>query len=134
MNRVLSVWSRSKFVMDRTSEAMIGPSVNRSRPISHGPMKMRPQIASRTDGRSPRRGFPGRVCEGSSSSVAVMACVGLLGGGGWLDGECVPGGRCSARDALGGGLRVGDVVVVEDALEGRLQGRELGIDVETRGR
>ena len=36
MNRVWSTWSRSKFVRDITNEAIIGPAVKMTSPISHG--------------------------------------------------------------------------------------------------
>src|SRR5215212_11128748 len=54
MNRTASGWIGSKFVNDITSDAIIGPRVKRTRPISHGPMKAKPHAASRTAGRSNR--------------------------------------------------------------------------------
>src|SRR6185295_4601313 len=43
----------------------------------------------------------------------------------------LPGGGGSAREAGGGGLSAGGGV--EDALEGLLEGRQLGLDVDTSG-
>src|SRR5258708_3830469 len=118
MNLVWSAWSRSKLVSDITSDAMIGPAVNSARPISHGPRKTYPQIASRVDGRSVHRERRGRGVTGRAWDVSV------IGG----SGSCGRGGRGSRPGRLGDPpgtevklRRVRSVVLVEDALEGRLQ-------------
>ena len=38
MNFVVSGWTRLKSVSDITNDAIIGPAMNSTRPISHGPM------------------------------------------------------------------------------------------------
>src|SRR6267142_6055561 len=96
MNLVWSAWSRSKLVSDITSDAMIGPAVNRARPISHGPRKTYPQIASRVDGRSVHRERRGRGVTGKAWDVSVIGGSGSCGRGWeWVASRAVGG---SARD------------------------------------
>ena len=44
-----------KSVNDMTSDAMIGPNAKTTRPISQGPMKTKPQNASRRDAEASQR-------------------------------------------------------------------------------
>src|SRR6476646_5292611 len=96
MNLVDSGWTRSKFVNDMTSEAIIGPAVNSRSPMSHGLMKTKPHIASRTLGWRNQPENPGRsgVVTGSAWVDSVMTCPGSDGGGGggWY-GKGTPPGR-----------------------------------------
>src|SRR5437762_4776045 len=116
-----------------TSDAIIGPAVNRTSPMSHGAMKTNPQNASRTDGRL--SGPKGRTrADGVVRALADWLMAGsVLPRIGWE----VAFGRVASRAALGsrpGGRRRGRLGAgrrVEDALEGGLQLVEGGVDVHS---
>src|SRR3954451_11232688 len=81
MNFVDSGFTRLKSVSDIANEAIIGPAVNRISPTSHGEMKISPQSASRTEGRSVND-RPGGDAVGSPSIGAGMGQGAPVMGGG----------------------------------------------------